>query len=187
MITLIVASALMYQTAQAPYQPTVPRYEPVEYTPIELEKPEMPLRREEVVKMATSTPTTTLATVGFRITAENVLAGVNNERIKIGLAPLVVNEQLVQAAKVKAHDMSERGYWAHDTPEGKTPFAFITESGYVYTYAGENLAKYFKNTPAAITGWMESPTHKANIVNTHYTETGIAIEGDIIVQMFGTK
>lgn len=187
MITLIVATALTYQTAQAPYQPAIPRFEPITFTAPALKKPEMPHRREEIVKMATSTPTTTLATVGFRITPENVFAGVNNERIKVGLAPLVVNEQLVQAAKVKAHDMATKGYWAHNTPEGKTPFDFIKDTGYVYTYAGENLAKYFQNTPQTITGWMESPTHKDNIVNPHYVETGVAVEGDIIVQMFGTR
>ena len=128
------------------------------------------------------------------ITVQKVLDQTNNERIKLGLEPLVYSSVLSESAKEKAQDMFANNYWAHNSPQGKTPWTFFDTVGYKYSTAGENLAKDFYNTDSLVSAWMNSPTHKANIVNSKYKEIGIAVVngtlGDIkttlIVQHFGT-
>lgn len=128
------------------------------------------------------------------ISAVQVLAGTNAERAKEGLAPLQLNGVLAQAALAKGQDMFSNQYWAHTSPTGKEPWAFMQESGYVYSVAGENLARDFDTTPAMIQAWMNSPTHRANIVHPKYTEIGVAVingnldgvDTTLVVQMFGT-
>lgn len=127
------------------------------------------------------------------ITVQKVLDQTNNERIKLGLEPLVYSPVLSESAKEKAQDMFVDNYWAHNSPQGKTPWTFFDAVGYKYSTAGENLAKDFYNTDSLVFAWMNSPTHKANIVNSKYKEIGIAVVngtlGDIkttlIVQHFG--
>lgn len=127
------------------------------------------------------------------ITVQKVLDQTNNERIKLGLEPLVYSPVLSESAKEKAQDMFADNYWAHNSPQGKTPWTFFDAVGYKYSTAGENLAKDFYNTDSLVFTWMNSPTHKANIVNSKYKEIGIAVVngtlGDIkttlIVQHFG--
>ena len=127
------------------------------------------------------------------ITVQKVLDQTNNERIKLGLEPLVYSPVLSESAKEKAQDMFADNYWAHNSPQGKTPWTFFDAVGYKYSTAGENLAKDFYNTDSLVFAWMKSPTHKANIVNSKYKEIGIAVVngtlGDIkttlIVQHFG--
>lgn len=127
------------------------------------------------------------------ITVQKVLDQTNNERIKLGLEPLVYSPVLSESAKEKAQDMFADNYWAHNSPQGKTPWTFFDAVGYKYSTAGENLAKDFYNTDSLVFAWMNSPTHKANIVNSKYKEIGIAVVngtlGDIkttlIVQHFG--
>jgi len=128
------------------------------------------------------------------ITAQKVFDQTNNERVRLGLEPLVYNSVLSESAKEKADDMFTNNYWAHNSPQGKTPWTFFDVVGYKYSTAGENLAKDFYDTDSLMKAWMNSPTHKENIVNTKYKEIGIAVVngtlGDIkttlIVQHFGT-
>lgn len=128
------------------------------------------------------------------IHTEQLLSATNQKRVEAGLQPLVMNEELSQAAMLKAQDMFAKGYWAHNSPDGKTPWDFIISSGYQYTLAGENLAKNFSNSTGVIDAWMASPTHRANIVKDGYREIGFAIvngklngeETTLVVQMFGT-
>ncbi len=95
---------------------------------------------------------------------------------------------------MKATDMFARNYWAHYGPDGTTPWSFITNSGYEYEYAGENLAKNFMFSDGVVQAWMESPTHRENILRNEYTEIGYAIQNGVlngeettlVVQMFGT-
>ena len=129
------------------------------------------------------------------ITPEKVLALVNADRVSIGLPALTVNEQLTAAAEAKARDMADKDYFAHTSPEGKTPWNFIDAAGYSYHYAGENLAIRFTNAEEEHKAWLASPTHRANILSNRYLETGIAVwlteqEGKkslIVVEEFGTK
>jgi hypothetical protein len=71
--------------------------------------------------------------------------------------------------------MAARDYWSHNTPDGKTPWAFITKTGYHYQKAGENLAYGFSNAEDTITGWMNSTEHRANILNASYSEVGFGV------------
>lgn len=129
------------------------------------------------------------------ITASKVVEHTNQQRSALGLSPLSVNEQLSAAAKAKASDMFQDQYWAHFSPQGKSPWDFMRQSGYRYVVAGENLARDFLHTEEMMHAWMNSPTHKENIVNGKYQEIGIAVvdgvlqgvETTLVVQMFGTR
>lgn len=129
------------------------------------------------------------------IHVESLLSDTNRERAKAGLGPLTLNSQLSAAAAGKAADMFRYGYWAHNSPQGKTPWVFITGSGYRYTLAGENLAKNFSTSQAVVDAWMASPTHRANIVKPGYRDIGFAVvnghlngeETTLVVQMFGAR
>jgi len=118
----------------------------------------------------------------------------NQERTSLGLGELKVNDALAKAAQAKADDMAKKGYFAHQSPDGKTPWYWIDQTGYTYKAAGENLAVNFDYSKDVVNAWMNSPTHRANIVKAKYQEIGIGIaEGFylgrptvFVVQMFGT-
>ena len=126
------------------------------------------------------------------ITVEKLYQLTNQEREKNNLSPLVLNDCLSQAARKKATDMFSKNYWAHISPTGTTPWDFMIDTGCKYEYAGENLAKNFLFSDGVVTAWMNSPSHKENIVNSNYTQVGYAIvngvlngeETTLIVQMF---
>lgn len=117
----------------------------------------------------------------------------NEDRAKEELGTLSVNPLLVAAAQAKADDMAAKGYFAHVTPDGYQPWHFIQEAGYEYSSAGENLAVNFSDSENVEDAWMNSPTHRANILNAKFTEIGIATaKGEyqgrtttFVVQMFG--
>lgn len=115
--------------------------------------------------------------LGFssNVDTEGLLSGTNEERQKLNLKPLVLNEELNQAALAKAQDMLDDQYWAHVAPDGKEAWDFIKETKYVYKYAGENLARDFNNNDEVIKAWMESPTHRENIANKDFTQMGLAV------------
>lgn len=127
------------------------------------------------------------------INPEQVIELTNAERAKAGLTALTNNELLNQAALAKANDMFLHDYWAHVSPNGTSPWVFIKNTGYAYTVAGENLARDFGDTPTMVQAWMDSPTHKANIIHPKYTQIGVAVvngklqgvETTLVVQMFG--
>lgn len=96
----------------------------------------------------------------------------NKERLARNIKALTVNPILNQAAQMKAENMAKYGYFAHTSPRGLTPWYWFVKAGYRYEYAGENLAVNFSNSKSLTKAWMKSPTHKANIVDRHYTEVG---------------
>jgi uncharacterized protein YkwD len=104
-----------------------------------------------------------------------LLSGTNTQRLNNGESALALNGLLDNAAQSKANDMAARDYWSHNTPDGQTPWTFITAAGYSYSLAGENLAYGFATSADTITGWMNSPGHRANILNAGYTEVGFGI------------
>jgi hypothetical protein len=99
----------------------------------------------------------------------------NEERQAEQLPTLAVNPLLTEAAEMKANNMATLGYFAHTSPEGKTPWYWIEQVGYDYQYAGENLAINFSDSQDVTNAWMASPTHRANIVKGQYTEIGTGI------------
>ncbi|HSW98553.1 MAG TPA: CAP domain-containing protein [Candidatus Saccharimonadales bacterium] len=110
------------------------------------------------------------------VSITNLLSETNNQRAGNGsLGALVLNSQLDNAAQAKANDMAARNYWSHDTPDGQSPWTFFTAAGYQYQTAGENLAYGFDTSANTVTAWMNSPGHRANILNTTYTEVGFGI------------
>jgi hypothetical protein len=115
-------------------------------------------------------------TGGMAAVLPAVLANLtNDERQAQNLETLTVNEKLNQAAVMKATDMATKGYFAHISPDGKTPWYWLEKAGYKYQYAGENLAINFSDSKDVTNAWMASPTHKANIVKGKYTEVGTGI------------
>jgi uncharacterized protein YkwD len=108
------------------------------------------------------------------ISAQTLLAETNGERSNKHLPALQINKQLAEAAQAKANDMAAKGYWSHVTPSGEQPWAFITNAGYQYEAAGENLAYGFGSSDQVMTAWMHSPEHRANIMNAVYQDVGFA-------------
>lgn len=99
----------------------------------------------------------------------------NQERASAGIGALAVNSALAAAAQNKAQAMFAKDYWAHVSPDGVQPWTFITNAGYSYSAAGENLAKDFDTSGGVMTGWMNSGEHKGNILNPAYKDVGIAV------------
>ncbi len=135
------------------------------------------------------------AVLGFssNITPERIIELTNSERGKLGLGTLKENKLLSEAARQKAADMFAFNYWAHVSPSGRTPWTFFTDVGYKYQYAGENLARDFRDPESVVRAWMDSPSHKDNVVNSKYQEIGVAVvdgtlqgvETTLVVQLFG--
>ncbi len=101
-----------------------------------------------------------------------LLNGTNAQRVGNGVPALTINAQLNSSAQAKAQDMLTLDYWAHNSPNGDEPWVFFDAAGYVYAKAGENLAYGFNTSADTIIGWMNSPSHRANILDTAYTEVG---------------
>ncbi len=118
----------------------------------------------------------------------------NSDRQASSLGVLTTNSTLEEVARMKAEDMATRGYFSHNTPEGEEPWYWFRKAGYEYEYAGENLAINFSDSEEVQKAWMNSPTHRANIMNGKFAEVGIATaEGTyqgrsavFVVQSFGT-
>lgn len=130
------------------------------------------------------------------IQINQVFEQINQQRLEAGLPALKLNDKLSDAARRKASDMFASDYWAHVNPDnGREPWYFFDAVNYDYRYAGENLARDFSTTGLLIKAWINSPTHRENIVSTRYRETGIAVvngvlngvETTLVVQLFGTK
>lgn len=98
----------------------------------------------------------------------------NEERNNLNVSSLTESPLLVQAAKLKAQDMAAKGYFAHTSPEGIEPWYWLRQVGYKYIFAGENLAVNFSESEDVSNAWMNSESHRKNIVNDKYTEIGIA-------------
>jgi uncharacterized protein YkwD len=112
---------------------------------------------------------------GSEITRDSVLQYMNYYRGVHGIGPLREDSRLDQAASDRMNDMEELAYFAHFSPEGRSPFSWLTERGYEYQSAGENLARGFETTQILVESWMESPGHRANILSLNFEDVGIAI------------
>jgi len=109
------------------------------------------------------------------IETSELLADTNEQRAAENLGELTVNDQLSQAAFLKAQDMFANNYWAHTSPAGVEPWKWLGDAGYNYSVAGENLAKNYPNADATVAAWMNSPTHRENIMNGSYVDVGFAV------------
>jgi hypothetical protein len=127
------------------------------------------------------------------IPPSEVIRLTNAQRQASGLSALSENSALDSAALAKGNDMLAKGYWAHFAPDGTSPWSFFLSFGYKYRYAGENLARDFSDPNSAVSAWMNSPTHRENILNPNYKEIGVGVvqgalagaDTTVIVQFFG--
>lgn len=113
---------------------------------------------------------------------------INQQRANNGLPALKIDNELQRVARIKAQDMVDSNYFDHNSPTYGTPFDMIKSFGITYKSAGENIAGNSSNSNA-VTAWMNSSGHRANILNSSYNYTGIAVVsspkyGKIYVQMF---
>ena len=128
------------------------------------------------------------------ITKSSLENFINQTRQSLGLKPLSENEKLNQAARLKAENMVKDQYFNHTSPSGITPWFWFKQAGYNYKYAGENLAVGFFESQEVYNAWLNSPSHKANIINPNYTEVGTAVlpgfgsnNTIVVVQEFGRQ
>lgn len=118
----------------------------------------------------------------------------NEERTAVSATPLTRNTKLDEAARSKARHMAENNYFAHYSPDGVSPWYWFDKVEYQYQYAGENLAVHFTDSEAVVSAWLNSPSHKENIINSAFTEIGVGTargkyqgyDTVFVVQMFGT-
>jgi len=120
-----------------------------------------------------------IQTVNLNNVESQILSLINTVRVQNGLNPLVPNQMLTDIARTRSMDMQNRNYFSHYTPEGKNIFNILKESGVIYVNAGENLGQASPiswGTPEAfMNAWMNSPTHKANILRSAYGKIGIGV------------
>ena len=113
---------------------------------------------------------------------------INKQRKQNGLSSLSINSEVQNAARIKAKDMVDKNYFSHTSPTYGSPFDMLKSFNISYKTAGENIAGNSSNS-GAVTAWMNSPGHKANILNSSFNQTGIGVVsspkyGKIYVQMF---
>lgn len=110
------------------------------------------------------------------VDSQSLLQLHNLEREKHGLGKLSLNSSLNESARRKAKAMIAHNCWDHYCPEGRSPWDFFKDAGYNYLYAGENLAEGFTDNHKVFTAWLNSLTHRENILRPEFDEIGIAIE-----------
>lgn len=128
------------------------------------------------------------------IVANTLVDETNQSRVANGDGALTVSPLLTAAAQDKANDMVANNYFAHTSPSGLSPWYWFGQVGYQFEYAGENLAVNFSDSQDVTTAWMNSPEHRANILNSDYTQIGMATAqgtydghpATYVVELFGT-
>jgi len=125
----------------------------------------------------TSAATTSVSNTGSATAEKTAFDLLNADRASNGLQPLKLNSQLTVLGEDYAQDMINRNFFAHTNPEGQSPFDRMKQAGISYSTAGENIA-INNNVTTAEQAFMNSPGHKANILNTSYTEVGIGVRYD---------
>lgn len=124
-----------------------------------------------------------------------VLELTNSSRLENGIPALKLSSALSASAKAKAEDMVLNNYFAHYSPDGKKPWDWISRAEYPYLFVGENLAMNFSSAASAHIALMQSPSHKENILNSRFSDVGLAvISGEIdgkktnlLVELFATQ
>jgi uncharacterized protein YkwD len=129
------------------------------------------------------------------ISTHTVIEYTNKQRLEHKLPVLVANERLTASAQRKANEMAALGLFAHTMSDGRQSWDYILDSGYIYRNAGENLAVHYVNEKVLVAAWMNSPTHRANILNKTYKDVGVGIAfgtfngypGYLVVQHLGEE
>ncbi|MGG8409346.1 CAP domain-containing protein, partial [Streptomyces sp. 12297] len=123
--------------------------------------------------------------------AKKVIALANAERARAGCAPLRTDKRLMAAAQAHANDMAKRNYYSHTSPEGRSAGDRMTKAGYRWMRWGENIYKSPRTPSKAMAGWMDSPGHRANILDCRFKDIGVGVNlksnGPWWVQNFGAR
>lgn len=136
----------------------------------------------------TSTGNQTTQTTTMNSDEKEVFDLINKQRTNQGLQVLKVDEEVQRVARIKAEDMVSNNYFSHNSPTYGSPFDMLKSFKISYSSAGENIAANSSNS-GAVSAWMNSSGHKANILNSSFNYTGIGVVssskyGRIFVQMF---
>ncbi len=116
--------------------------------------------------------------------AQAVLNLVNIARGEQGLSGLTLDSTLTECALVRAREINATGCFSHTRPDGTKCFTAFSQCGISYRYAGENIAYGFANANDVMQGWMNSPGHRSNILNSNFGKLGVAKVGIYWVQLF---
>ena len=128
-------------------------------------------------------PTTDSTVLDYEM---EVIRLVNEIRVQNGLKELTYDWELSRVARYKSQDMKDNKYFSHTSPTYGSPFDMIKNFGITYRSAGENIAMGYKTPQAVVDGWMNSPGHRANILNSSFTRIGVGYvaSGNYWTQMF---
>jgi uncharacterized protein YkwD len=140
--------------------------------------PYLPLLLIVIVGLAVNvfwTAHTNVLGASTSLSANELLKDTNTVRLQNNQDELKLSSKLSTAAQAKANDMVKKNYWSHETPSGDEPWIFMKKSGYEYFAAGENLAYGFNNSEDTVTGWLNSPQHRKNMLSADYREVGFGI------------
>jgi len=107
--------------------------------------------------------------------ASDIIDASNQARQKFNLPPLNTNDKLIDAAQMRAIDMANKRYFSHTAPDGAVAWDYLKKVNFTYQYAGENLAITNEDADDIINGWLDSPTHRDNLLSKKYDYFGIGI------------
>ncbi len=139
--------------------------------PVETPKPTAP--KPEAPKPTQPKPEPTQPVAGSSQFEQKVVDLVNQERAKFGLSPLAYDGGLSQVARLKSEDMRDKKYFSHTSPTYGSPFEMMKQFGISYRTAGENIAAGQTTPEQVVKAWMDSSGHRANILNSQYTQIGV--------------
>ncbi|MFC4558313.1 CAP domain-containing protein [Virgibacillus kekensis] len=126
---------------------------------------------------------------GFSEYSATVVKLTNQQRRNAGLSELKISKKLSQVARKKSMDMNNKDYFSHNSPTYGSPFDMMQEFNVSYQSAGENIARGQQTPQQVVGGWMDSPGHRANILNENFTHIGVGYveDGNYWTQMFIQK
>lgn len=131
--------------------------------------------KKKYVWVANAKALSTVKTTKYKGTENEIVRLVNVERKKRGIASLKSSTQLKNMAYLRNYDMVQERYFAHISPRYGRWANMLYSSEYEFKYAGENLAAGFTTARSFVKGWMDSPTHRANLLNPRFREIGVAV------------
>ncbi|PWI06846.1 hypothetical protein DIZ27_30995 [Streptomyces sp. NWU339] len=138
------------------------------------EKPETTPPRKATPEPEKQAPSSPVTVSEEAAAGAQVLQLVNQERAKVGCSPVAANSALTGLATAFSQDMAERGFFDHTDPDGDTPWDRAKASG-IADLGGENIARGQATAAAVMEAWMDSPGHKANILNCDFKTLGVGV------------
>ncbi|TQR13366.1 hypothetical protein FG383_12605 [Psychrobacillus soli] len=182
----VVTKPVVKEKAPVAEKPVIKEEAPVvekPVTPPVAEKPAKPVTPPVAEKPVTPAPTPEVKepvkenNESVQVSAEiqQVVDLTNQERAKAGLKALQIDTKLTQSAQAKSQDMKNKNYFSHTSPTYGSPFDQMKSFGITYKSAAENIAMGQPSATEVVKAWMESPGHKANIMNPSYTHIGVGL------------